>query len=130
MSQLKRATGSAFFGRAARIIVDYRRASATARNVVISIAGTGRTRPPVVVTTPRSSWWQSTAERGGGLVCWLECLRALLSVPPAADVVMTANSGHELAILAWMISWRAAPDGSAMRCGSIGVPTLVPRAVA
>jgi hypothetical protein len=46
--------------------------------------------------TPRSSWWHSTAERGGGLVCWLEALRALLVDPPRADVVLTANSGHEL----------------------------------
>jgi len=42
------------------------------------------------------SWWQSTAERGGGLVCWLEALRALLAFPPLGDVVFTANSGHEL----------------------------------
>ncbi len=83
-------------GRSARVVVDYRRTPATARNVVISIAGTDRTRRPVVVMTPRSSWWQSTAERGGGLVCWLECLRSLLSAPPVADVVLTANSGHEL----------------------------------
>jgi hypothetical protein len=83
-------------GRSARVVVHYRRTPAVARNVVISIAGTDRTRPPVVVMTPRSSWWQSTAERGGGLVCWLECLRALLFAPPIADVVMTANSGHEL----------------------------------
>ena len=46
--------------------------------------------------TPRSSWWQSTAERGGGLVCWLETLRALLASPPLWDVIFTANSGHEL----------------------------------
>jgi hypothetical protein len=46
--------------------------------------------------TPRSSWWQSTSERGGGLVCWLESLRALIAVPPACDVIFTANSGHEL----------------------------------
>jgi hypothetical protein len=83
-------------GGPARVVVDYRRVPAVARNVVISIAGTDRTRPPVVVMTPRSSWWRSTAERGGGLVCWLECLRALLAAPPVADVVMTANSGHEL----------------------------------
>jgi hypothetical protein len=46
--------------------------------------------------TPRSSWWQSTSERGGGLVCWLETLRALIAEPPVSDVVLTANSGHEL----------------------------------
>jgi hypothetical protein len=46
--------------------------------------------------TPRSSWWQSTAERGGGIVCWLETLRALLAERPSRRVVFTANSGHEL----------------------------------
>ncbi len=46
--------------------------------------------------TPRSSWWQSTAERGGGLVCWLETLRALIAAPPACNTIFTANSGHEL----------------------------------
>jgi hypothetical protein len=46
--------------------------------------------------TPRSSWWQSTAERSGGLVCWLEALRAVIAAPPGCDVVFTANSGHEL----------------------------------
>ncbi len=83
-------------GTYARVVVHCRRTAAEARNIVVSIPGTDRALPPVVVMTPRSSWWQSTAERGGGLVCWLECLRALLSAPPVADVVMTANSGHEL----------------------------------
>jgi len=43
---------------------------AHARNVVVTIYGAGPRRAPVVVMTPRSSWWQSTSERGGGLVCW------------------------------------------------------------
>ncbi len=46
--------------------------------------------------TPRSSWWQSTAERGGGIVCWLETMRALLTQQPSRPVVFTANTGHEL----------------------------------
>jgi len=83
-------------GNAARVVSHYRRFVASARNIVVRFAGPDPTRPPIVVMTPRSSWWQSTAERGGGLVCWLECLRALLAEPPACDVVMTANSGHEL----------------------------------
>ena len=83
-------------GRVARVVAHYRRTPASARNILIHLAGADPTRPPLVVMTPRSSWWQSTAERGGGLVCWLECLRALLAEPPACDVVMTANSGHEL----------------------------------
>lgn len=79
-----------------RMVSDYRRTAAEARNVVVTIPGRDRSRPPIVVMTPRSSWWQSTSERGGGLVCWLETLRALIAEPPAADVVLTANSGHEL----------------------------------
>ncbi len=80
----------------ARLVAHYRRTPATARNIVVTIQGRDRARSPVVVMTPRSSWWQSTAERGGGLVCWLACLRALLAAPPEMDVVLTANSGHEL----------------------------------
>jgi len=69
---------------------------AHACNVVVKISGPDRDRATVVVMTPRSSWWQSTGERGGGLVCWLESLRALIASPPRGDVVFTANSGHEL----------------------------------
>jgi hypothetical protein len=88
-----------FAASSARVVAHYRRTPASARNVVVTIAGRDRTRPPVVVMTPRSSWWQSTAERGGGLVCWLESLRALLAQPPGCDVVLSANCGHELGFL-------------------------------
>jgi hypothetical protein len=80
----------------ARVVAENRYVPAPARNVVAVIAGSRRGSPPIVVMTPRSSWWQSTAERGGGLVCWLESLRALIAAPPGCDVVFTANSGHEL----------------------------------
>ena len=66
-------------GAAARLVVDSCRTPARARNVVFTIPGRDPIRTPVVVMTPRSSWWQSTAERGGGLVCWLETLRALVA---------------------------------------------------
>jgi len=82
-----------------RLVSDYQRNDATAGNVVVAISGRDRTRRPVVVMTPRSSWWQSTSERGGGLVCWLETLRALIDTSPTCDVVMTANTGHELGYL-------------------------------
>jgi hypothetical protein len=72
------------------------RTPAQACNVVVTIRGQDRARAPVVIMTPRSSWWQSTAERGGGLVCWLESLRALVASPPVCDVIFSANSGHEL----------------------------------
>jgi hypothetical protein len=79
-----------------RVVVQTKRTPAQARNVVLTIPGQDRARAPVVVMTPRSSWWQSTSERGGGLVCWLETLRALKARPPACDVVFSANTGHEL----------------------------------
>jgi hypothetical protein len=80
----------------ARVVAESRHVPAAARNVVVAIRGSRRSSTPVVVMTPRSSWWQSTAERGGGLVCWLESLRALIAAPPACNVIFTANSGHEL----------------------------------
>ena len=80
----------------ARLVAVSRRTPVKARDIVVTISGRDRARAPVVVMTPRSSWWQSTAERGGGLVCWLESLRAVLASPPRCDVIFTANSGHEL----------------------------------
>jgi len=80
----------------ARLVSISRRTAARAFNLVVTLRGADRDRPPLVIMTPRSSWWQSTAERGGGIVCWLESLRALIAAPPACDVVFTANSGHEL----------------------------------
>jgi hypothetical protein len=81
----------------ARLLSTSRRVPTRASNVVVMFHGRDRSRTPVVVMTPRSSWWQSTSERGGGLVCWLESLRALVaSPPPFCDVIFTANGGHEL----------------------------------
>ena len=106
--------------RPARLVSSSRRTPTAARNVVVTLAGTKRGSPPLVIMTPRSSWWQSTAERGGGIVCWLESLRALIAAPPACDVVFTANSGHELGHLglddfaARRPGWdRAATEGGA-----------------
>jgi len=83
-------------GAQARLVAYSRRTPATAVDIVVTLRGSGHGKPPLVAMTPRSSWWQSTAERGGGIVCWLESLRSLLAAQPARDVVFTANSGHEL----------------------------------
>jgi hypothetical protein len=83
-------------GARARLVAHSRRTRAPAVNTVITFKGGDPTRRPLVVMTPRSSWWQSTAERGGGIICWLESMRALLAQPPTRDVVFTANTGHEL----------------------------------
>ncbi len=83
-------------GATVRLVAASRRTPARGRNVVVSLAGARGSGPPLVVMTPRSSWWQSVAERGGGIVCWLESLRAVLAARPGRPVVFTANSGHEL----------------------------------
>jgi hypothetical protein len=83
-------------GTPARLVAHSRRTAARGVNIVVGLKGADPGKPPLVVMTPRSSWWQSTAERGGGLVCWLESLRALLAERPDRDVVFTANTGHEL----------------------------------
>ena len=105
----------------ARLVAASRHTLAQACNVVVMISGQDRTLPPVVVMTPRSSWWQSTSERGGGLVCWLETLRALITSPPRCHVIFTANSGHELGhlglddFMARRPGWeRRAADGGAV----------------
>jgi hypothetical protein len=72
------------------------RVQAKAFNVVTSIAGTDKSAAPLVVMTPRSGWWSCASERGGGLACWLEIMRATRNAKPVRDVLFVASSGHEL----------------------------------
>lgn len=81
------------------LIARARREPATAFNVSARIAGSDSTRPPVVVMTPRSGWWQCASERGGGIAAFLEIARALSLRQPRCDVLFTANTGHELSHL-------------------------------
>lgn len=67
-----------------------------ASNVHVTIPGRVPELAPLVVMTPRSAWWTCTAERGGGIVVWLECLRHFARDPPERRVIFTANTGHEL----------------------------------
>lgn len=67
-----------------------------ASNIEATIRGTRSDLAPVVIMTPKSSWYTSTAERIGGIVCWLECIRHFVEHPPTRDVIFTANTGHEL----------------------------------
>jgi hypothetical protein len=96
-SERDRVLAAASRGDTARLVSYSQRVNGRGCNTVLTVPGRhGRGAAPFVVMTPRSSWWQSTAERGGGIVCWLETLRALVAEPPPFDVVMTANTGHEL----------------------------------
>lgn len=77
-------------------VAQVKRTRTQAQNVVALIKGTDAKLAPLVVMTPRSGWWHSTSERGGGLVCWLEVMRALAAKRPARTVHFLSSSGHEL----------------------------------
>ena len=83
-------------GVAVRIVAQVKRTPATAFNVTTSIAGRDSALPPLVVMTPRSGWYSCASERGGGIACWIELMRALRESNPLRDVVFVASSGHEL----------------------------------
>jgi hypothetical protein len=72
------------------------RAEASASNVVAVVPGTNKGAAPLIVMTPRSGWWWCASERGGGLACWLEIMRAMHDARPFRDVIFVASSGHEL----------------------------------
>jgi hypothetical protein len=72
------------------------RTQAQAFNIVAVASGTDKNAAPVVVMTPRSGWWWCASERGGGLACWLEIMRAMRDAKPVRDVLFLASSGHEL----------------------------------
>lgn len=80
----------------ARVIAYATRTQTEARNVVATVAGKQTGPPSLVVITPRSGWWRCAAERGGGIVCWLEALRAVATSAPDRTVLFVASSGHEL----------------------------------
>lgn len=79
-----------------RVRVRFEEQKALATNVELGVLGSSPKLAPVVVMTPKSSWWTSTAERGGGIAAWLACIRAMAESRPLRTVLFTANSGHEL----------------------------------
>ncbi len=81
--------------REVRFVAHATRTRARASNVVATIAGSQPSLAPLVVMTPRSGWWQCAGERGGGIACWLEIMRA---AAPASrrPMIFVASSGHEL----------------------------------
>lgn len=83
-------------GARARVVAVAERVPAEAYNVTTTVPGSRDARPRLAVNTPRSGWWEVAAERGGGLACWLEVMRAVRDSSPARPVFFSANSGHEL----------------------------------
>ncbi len=80
-------------GATARMVLEGTRGPGLSHNVRADLPGPA---PPLVLLTPRTSWWTSTAERGGGILAWLAALRALAAAERARGVVALATCGHEL----------------------------------
>ena len=83
-------------GSIALLTAHVQRLQAQAFNVVAVVSGTNKSIAPLVVMTPRSGWWWCASERGGGLACWLEIMRATRDAKPVRDVLFVASSGHEI----------------------------------
>jgi len=80
-------------GIAARLVVTGQRGPSVSQSIRAELPGAA---PPLVLLTPRTSWWTSTAERGGGILAWLAALKALAAAPRGRGVVGLATCGHEL----------------------------------
>jgi hypothetical protein len=83
------------------LVAQATRRPARAFNVVSEIRGTNPALAPVCVMTPRSGWHANASERGGGLVCWLETMRQMVSGSGRTGGILRtvrfiASSGHEL----------------------------------
>jgi hypothetical protein len=110
------------------LVAAVRRRMTTAFNVTARIDGKNPALAPLIVMTPRSGWYSCASERGGGIACWLELMRALTRSGPPRDVVFVASSGHELGTLASIHSSNGDPVSSLTRsAGSTLAPTSVPR---
>jgi hypothetical protein len=83
-------------GRRVTYVAAATRASTQGLNIVATVAGRQPNLSPLVVMTPRSGWWQCASERGGGLACWMETVRAVSAAKPARPAIFIASSGHEL----------------------------------
>lgn len=81
-------------GAEVRLVLDGRRERASSRNVRVDLPGRS---PLLVLLTPRTSWWTSTAERAGGIFAWTEALTALERQGTGGRAVVgLATCCHEL----------------------------------
>lgn len=83
-------------GAHASLSLSVQRTPAESSNVVAHVRGTDSSLAPMVISTPTTGWWNCSGERGGGIACWLELLRAATAEPYARDAIFVAFSGHEL----------------------------------
>ena len=82
-----------------KLVSTYRRVAAESFNIA-AVAASASSAPPLAVVTPRTGWWESTAERAGGMVAWLAALHAAGTLKQAGqlkrNVHAYATCGHEL----------------------------------
>ena len=82
-----------------KVVSVHRREAVQSYNVEARVASVGGAAPLYVVT-PRTGWWESTAERAGGLVAWLAAVAAAAQLKAQnklrCDVRTYATCGHEL----------------------------------
>ncbi len=83
-----------------KLVSSYRRVAAESFNVAAVANGNGTGTQPLAIVTPRTGWWESTAERAGGMVAWLAAVYAAGTLKAAGqlkcDVHAYATCGHEL----------------------------------
>jgi hypothetical protein len=106
-------------GAAIRVTLDARRGPGESANVLAEVAGggaawgSGGDAAPLVVMTPRTSWWTSLSERAGGILAWLEALAAARAAGAAAALArplrFAATCGHELGHLGLAAMLDSAP---------------------
>ena len=96
---------AALAGAAMRVTLDATRSPGESANVLAELPGGAA--PPLVVMTPRTSWWNSLGERAGGVLAWLEALEVLRGQSLARPAHFAATCGHELGHIglnAWLES--------------------------
>jgi hypothetical protein len=84
-----------------KLVSVHGREAAQSYNVTARIAATGNhSAAQLVVVTPRTGWWESTAERAGGIVAWLAAIAAASALQAQQNlhchVRAYATCGHEL----------------------------------
>ncbi len=86
-----------------KVVSIHRRQATQSYNVAVHVAAGASgssASAPLVVLTPRTGWWESTAERAGGIVAWLAALSSATALHASRtlrrDVRAYATCGHEL----------------------------------
>lgn len=87
-------------GAEVELVSRHYREHAQSFNVAARVGASSSSAAPIVLLTPRTGWWESTAERAGGIVAWLAGLAAADALQKRdalqREVRGFATCGHEL----------------------------------